>query len=177
MNNFSGNSYYIIPEGEKVELEFLNTYLYILQKENTSTLKLWYKDVWKNKTHMLSIKSNVGNISSCIEAIDMLICKEGMIGLDFSDAFHYMGGESGFSRFNEYSIRYENDRLMVNDLENAKLFCKMAKEAVVLIDGWYTLYEAQEILELLECDDVEVAFQVHLDESKTEGKIYLWISD
>lgn len=79
--------------------------------------------------------------------------------------------------FNEYAIQQGDNSQVVVDIENAKEFCKSAKSGVVLIDGWYTLGEAQEILELLECDDREIAFQVHVDESKKNGKLYIWTSE
>ena len=176
MNNFGNKEYCIISAEETLNMELLERYLYLLKIEGASSLTIWYKDWWTNKISLISVKSNAETLSSCIEAINILICKDGMIGLDYVDAFQYMGGEDGVAYFNEYSIQQVGNSQVVTDIENAKEICKSAKYGVVLIDGWYTLLEAQEILELLECDDTEIAFQVHLDESKKNGKLYIWTS-
>ncbi len=177
MNKLERNVYCIIPEGKKIDIKLLDTYLYLLQNEDDFSLKVWYKDLSSDKTNVISVICSKENRNSCIEAIETLMCKEGLIGLDDSDAFRYMGGELGYSYFGEYSIRQEDDRLIVSDVDNAKFFCKEAKGVVVLIDGWYSLLEAQEILEQLELDDVEIAYQVHVGENKKNGKVYIWTSD
>ena len=177
MNNFGNKEYCIISAEETLNMELLERYLYLLKIEGASSLTIWYKETVTDKINMISIKSNAENLSSCMEAINTLICKEGLIGLDYVDAFQYMRGGAGFAYFNEYAIQQGDNSQVVVDIENAKEFCKSAKCGVVLIDGWYTLGEAQEILELLECDDREIAFQVHVDESKKNGKVYIWTSE
>lgn len=177
MNIFEGNSCCVISEKEKVDLEFLDTYTYLVQKEDDSLLKIWYKNLLTDTINMISIRSNDGQAPSCIEALSTLICKSGLMGLDYLDAFQYMGGELRVSSFKEYSIKHNDGRQIVANIETAKEFCRTAKSGVVLIDGWYTLFEAQEILDSLECDDIEIAFQVHVNESKHDGKLYIWVAN
>lgn len=176
MNNSVQNGYCIVSENEMVNLDLLDTYLYLVKMEESLLLKIWYKDLFTGETRMVSVRCNEGRISSCINAIETLVCKDGIIGLDYSDAFQYMSGESGNACFSEYSIRQEGDVLIVEDIDDAKAICKTAKRVVALIDGWYTLLEAQEVVNLLDVDDVEIAYQVHADEGKKDGKLYIWIS-
>lgn len=172
-NNMSG----LVLENEKINLEFLDIYLYLVQKESDTLVKIWYKESFADAAKFISINCDPGKAQCCIDAIELLMCKDGLIGLDYLDAFQYMGSEMETASFGEYLIRQIGDKPCISDIGLVKEICKNAKSGVVLICGWYTLLEAQEILQQLECDGIEIAFQVHVTECNSEGKLYLWVNN
>ena len=177
MNTINNDEMYcIVSETENISIELIKPYFYIVQQNDAFSLKIWYEDMLTHKIKMILVIVDENQISSCVDALGTLICKKGYLGLDYTDIFKYMGDDASSCYFSEYSIQISNDKQRVVDFEKLQELCKKAKSCVLLFVGC-SLWYASDIVELLDGDDIEIAYQVHDDgnENRCDGKLYLWV--
>ena len=173
-NRVIENMYCVVSETEEISSQLIKSYYYIVQYDGESRIKIWYEDCQKIKN--ISIKANEGQISSCIDALYTLLWKKGIMGLDYKDVFQYMGNGDITCNFSEYLMYNLKDKPLIDEFEHIQELCQIAKKCVLLFDGC-SLWDAKDILDILDRDDNEITFQVTWsdeNENRDEGKLYLW---
>ena len=180
----------VSEETDVIQEKLLDQYSFVIQHKDKQHLKIWYNYEFSfpfckvegndsGYSFLIDIKEN--QKSTCINAIDNLICQDGLIGLNYRDAFKCMGGdlEIPCHFFDEFTVHMENGEPVINQFEIVKELISTAKHICMLIDGNFGLMDGNAIVQMLFSDvddDTEVIFQIHDDEKCENGKLYLWLN-
>lgn len=186
---YDGQTYCVVSEETDVIREkLLDKYLFVIQYKDEQYLKIWYssaifgmflKEEGTDKVDSCFIKIEENQKSTCIDALNKLVCQDAAYGLDYRDAFTCMGNEleNPCHFFGEFTVHIKNGEPIIDQLDEVKELISTAKHIIILMDGNLSLMDSNNIIDTLFCDDddTDVLVQLHEDEKYEDGRIYLWV--
>lgn len=180
----------VSEEADVIQEKLFDQYLFVIQHKDKQHLRIWYNYKFSFPFHKVEGTDSVYSFligtkekqkSTCIDAIDNLICQDGLIGLDYRDAFKCMRGELEDTCyfFDEITVHMENGEPVIDQFDMVKELISTEKHICMLIDGDFGLMDGNAIAQMLFSDvddDTEIIFQIHNDEKCENGKLYFWLS-